>query len=315
MTELEPTDSALQPASSRWRYPVRPEMTDRHALAVILERLVEVVLETEEGVAERRDVDFLHDYRVAVRRTRSALSLFGAALPSPLRGHGRRFFKDLGRRTNRARDLDVLLLALPEYSTGLSELDRKGLDVLTRRLAAADSREYSSIRRWLGAKGYRAGIDRWRDGLAELAASTGGSPFPSRAAFVLRKALSRSLRQIGDVGSAEALHRLRIRLKKLRYAAEFSRPVARGGEIDAFIATLKGLQNELGAFQDLAVHREMLAPFAAERKAPEVAQTAAELAHLLKARQDDARRAVLLELERFDAEAIRQLEKVVEGLD
>src|SRR5258708_39833116 len=56
------------------------------------------------------DNDYIHDQRVAVRRTRHVLKLAGSVLPAGLVGQYRPEFKWLGDLTTPTRDLDVYLL-------------------------------------------------------------------------------------------------------------------------------------------------------------------------------------------------------------
>ena len=59
-----------------------------------------------------------------------------------------------------------------------------------------------------------------------------------------------------DRNQAEEMHQLRIECKKLRYAAEFFRPLFDG--LDVFIGHMKGLQDLLGVMNDVAVTRGLL---------------------------------------------------------
>ena len=59
-----------------------------------------------------------------------------------------------------------------------------------------------------------------------------------------------------DRHAAEEMHSLRIECKKLRYAAEFFRPLFLG--MDDFISHMKGLQDLLGLMNDVAVMRQLL---------------------------------------------------------
>ena len=65
------------------------------------------------------DTEFLHDLRVAVRRTRSALKLAGDALPAGLAARFSPEFKWLGDLTTPTRDLDVYLLGYQDMADGL----------------------------------------------------------------------------------------------------------------------------------------------------------------------------------------------------
>ena len=77
-----------------------------------------------------------------------------------------------------------------------------------------------------------------------------------------RNLMDRQERKVLGVGtnvdrhSAVEMHRLRIECKKLRYAAEFFRPLFTG--MDDFISHMKGLQDLLGLMNDVAITQKLL---------------------------------------------------------
>lgn len=259
------------------------------AVAVILETLRSLMIDSQEGVVGRIDEELLHDYRVAVRRTRSALTLFGAVMPPGMLRRSRRFFEDLGRRTNVARDLDVLLLELPGYAAGLPDGDAAGLASLSRELARQVAGEYAAIGRWLRGKTYRRALETWRGDVATLAGTPHGAPIDALATGAIREAAATAFNQAEKLEGNEsdtAIHRMRIRFKRLRYALEFARGLSPGGEIESFIVALKALQDELGLYQDLVVHQGRIAgPVRRERANAELVRVGDRLVAELRHRQ------------------------------
>jgi CHAD domain-containing protein len=89
-----------------------------------------------------------------------------------------------------------------------------------------------------------------------------------------RKLMDKQERKVLAAGShvdrynAEEMHSLRIECKKLRYAAEFFRPLFRG--MDDFIAQMKGLQDLLGLMNDVAVMRQLLDSLLADESDHEI---------------------------------------------
>ncbi len=78
----------------------------------------------EEGIKADSDMEFLHDYRTAVRRTRSALSQIPDVFPPETTERYKEAFGLLGEQSNRLRDLDVYLLSEPEYRAMFPEAMR-----------------------------------------------------------------------------------------------------------------------------------------------------------------------------------------------
>src|SRR5271165_2825697 len=105
-----------------------PELPAGRALASILTVLLDTIEANVPGTVRDIDTEFLHDLRVAVRWTRSALKVCGPALPGELARRFKPEFRWLGDLTTPTRDLDVYLLGLPAMSTGLAAAAEADLD-------------------------------------------------------------------------------------------------------------------------------------------------------------------------------------------
>ena len=121
-----PLDAALAAAGQRSeaysnKITVRltPGMPARAALQAVLLQLLDTLEANVPGTIRGIDTEFLHDLRVSVRRTRSALKLAGDALPASLPARFRPAFKWLGDLTTPTRDLDVYLLSYGEMAEAL----------------------------------------------------------------------------------------------------------------------------------------------------------------------------------------------------
>ncbi len=90
------------------------------AVCTVLTRLFGTAQANIPGTIRDIDTEFLHDLRIAVRRTRSVLKLAGSVLPASLPDRYRPEFKWLGDLTTPTRDLDVYLLGYPAMAAGLS---------------------------------------------------------------------------------------------------------------------------------------------------------------------------------------------------
>src|SRR5579875_1352723 len=86
------------------------EMPAAQAIALVLGRFSDVLRDKVDGVLDAIDVEFLHDFRIAVRRTRSVLKSSGDLLPAGLADTYAPEFRWLGGLTTTVRDLDVYLL-------------------------------------------------------------------------------------------------------------------------------------------------------------------------------------------------------------
>ncbi|HEX4660254.1 MAG TPA: CHAD domain-containing protein [Streptosporangiaceae bacterium] len=106
--------------SSKIDVRLAPGMPAAVAMAAVLTALLHTLEANVNGTVRDLDTEFLHDLRIAVRRTRSALKLAGDVLPGDLVSRFRAEFKWLGDLTTPTRDLDVYLSAIRAWPRGCS---------------------------------------------------------------------------------------------------------------------------------------------------------------------------------------------------
>ena len=255
--------------SSKLNLRLDPEMRADQAAREILLRLLNIMQINESGVCEGTDTEFLHDFRVAIRRTRSALSQIKAVLPEAAVNKYRAEFAWLGQITTPTRDLDVYLLSFDDYRERIPANAREDLKPLHDFLQAHREVEQAALAKALKSARYRSLVNNWR-ALLESSPPTRGLPanalrpvFPladERIWHVYTRALKQG-RAIGPDTPAVALHELRKTCKKLRYLMEFFQSLYPAREIKQLIHVLKSLQDNLGQFQDYEVQVETLKRF------------------------------------------------------
>jgi inorganic triphosphatase YgiF len=235
--------------------------------------------------ADGRDPEGLHQLRVALRRLRSALSLFRSVLPEAdrnrLNGELRWLLGELGP----ARDGDVLT---GELMAPLAEDEVLGpeLEVLRRVLAARRPAIYERVRAALASRraadlvldlGAWLELDRFREHAAAEARAVLDGPIGPFAAATLerrwRKArkLGRRLERLDPAGR----HALRIAVKKLRYGLDFLASLWPEAETRRFQGRLAELQDRLGHLNDVAVARDQARGLLAELEGDPAAPVAA----------------------------------------
>jgi CHAD domain-containing protein len=234
-----------------------PDLPAAQAMAAILESLLDAMEANVPGTVRDIDTEFLHDLRVAVRWTRSALKLCGDALPRGLASEFRPEFRWLGDLTTPTRDLDVFLLGYPEMAAnlvGASEADLIPFrDYLTTERAAAYRRLVVGLR---SARFSRL-RSNWRAALADVrpvGRLTVAGLAGEKIAAAHRGAL-RTGRGITPASPAESLHDLRKRCKELRYLVEMFGSLHDPARLSQAVRELKALQDCLGEFQDGDVQR------------------------------------------------------------
>jgi inorganic triphosphatase YgiF len=244
-----------------------PRATVEESFRQILRSCVQHWCANEAAALDGRDPEGVHQLRVAIRRLRSAYSVFGHLIE---REERTRLSSEAGRIIGSfgpARDWDV-------FSTELLApigAARPGDPDLARLLAAADGerqRGYEAVRAEIGSHAYtryllelRLWIEAggWREHATEQGAHWFDQPIVAFAERLLAKR-HRKARKLGrgfaKLGASER-HRVRIALKKLRYACEFFEGLYRKKDAKPYVASLKQMQDRLGHLNDVAVAEKL----------------------------------------------------------
>lgn len=252
---------------------LEPGMKAGKAIRLILRRLLETMQANEAGVKADVDTEFLHDYRIAVRRTRSALSQIRKVFPPGITEHFKREFRELGQLTNVLRDLDVYLLAEGDYRAMLPDAMQEDITPLFEYLRSHRSEALFEVVAGLESDDYAQLIEEWEEFLHESVSKKDPRNASVPIIKLARKRITRQYQSIvrdgtyilelieddpTDSAQDEFLHALRIECKKLRYLLEFFTSLFPRKKISRMIKQLKRLQDNLGEFSDLTVQQEYL---------------------------------------------------------
>ncbi|CCH87273.1 conserved protein of unknown function [Modestobacter italicus] len=270
-----------------------------------------------DGTVDDVDTEFLHDLRVAVRRSRSAVKLLGDVLPPALVAWATPELKLLGDLTTPSRDLDVLLQQLPSLTAGLAGGRCEDVAPLVRHLTALRADERLRLVAGLRSPRFEEFRSRWRAALLELATWDGQPRAGAVAAEVLVERLDRAHRRvlrhgsrITDASPAEDLHDLRKRVKELRYLLEVLPPPTDPADARVAVKELKAVQDVLGTFQDSEAQREALYALGTDLVSGDGAPVRTvfamgEIAARLQEDQDTARARFATVFERFSTRSAR----------
>jgi CHAD domain-containing protein len=205
-------------------------------------------------VGLRRGQDPIHDTRVAIRRLRSTLRVFGRELDASavgdLDGELKWFAGLLGevrdchvqqrRFTDALDEMPEELILGPVRARIRNDLQAVELPARARVTEAMDSQRYLSI---------MAKLRRWRaDPPVHPDLATGALKKPVRRA---RRKADRRLLAALQSGAGDALHRARKAAKRARYAAELCKPLDQ--RMKRKIKHYKKIQSVLGDHQDTVV--------------------------------------------------------------
>jgi CHAD domain-containing protein len=317
---VEALGGTIGGTSSKLRITLDPGDRADAAAAAILRRLLDVIALNLPGTLTDVDSEFLHDLRVAVRRSRALQrELRGVFAPEPLRVF-RGGFRELQALTGPTRDLDVQLLEFGELAAGLTDGAAADVAPLRRLLEQRLVAERQKMVRGLRSERTRALLDNWRDFLDGLVAATEDDrPDAARpVADVAGERIGKVYRQMVGMGRAiddesphEALHDLRKKGKELRYLLEFFASLYPTEVVKPMVATLKGLQDVLGRFQDREVQADLLRALGNDIATMEGGAAAlmamGVLVERLTEQQEQARAQFAASFEQFAAKPQRKL--------
>ena len=245
-----------------------PAETVVGAAQKIFLQLLEGMDRNTPGIIEDIDSEFLHDFRVALRRTRSLLGSIKKMLPAADVDLFQRGLQKIGLVTGPVRDLDVYLLKKDVYRSLLPEGLQEGLSIFFKDMARQRLKERQRLKKALLSKSFQQFLMQWRryveDSLLSSAVAAGHKPCKKVAIKAIRKRLQSIMKDgalIGPQSPDTDLHYLRIQAKKLRYLLEFYRSLFPEPAMDSLVKSLKKLQDNLGSFNDLSMQQRMLAQY------------------------------------------------------
>lgn len=224
-----------------------------------LDTRLRALLAHDPGTRQGTDPEHLHQMRVSVRRMRAALrsgrEFLDITRSEPLRAE----LRWLGRELGPIRDLDVLLERLHGQAALLPAAERSAAQDLLDGLRTERDRARAELLSALDEPRYQRLLQDVAD------AVRGGIAAPESAGDErdLRRSVRGQLRELDEQIARlpaeprdEQLHALRIRGKRLRYAAELARPIS-GKPVRRVLRKAEHFQDVLGEHQDacVAAHR------------------------------------------------------------
>jgi CHAD domain-containing protein len=238
------------------------------SISLIIGHLTDVILASVPDVVAAQSPDPVHGMRVAIRRLRSAFSIFRRAADGPAFGAIQQPLRDLAILLGVARDWDVFLAGTGADVAAAFEGDRR---ISAMLVTAAKQRDaaYAGLRRFFASPEYRqialslvhlSALDLWRAELDEEHRAALEEEIGPYATALLTKRHAQMLRPGRDISDlpVEELHDLRKQGKRLRYAAEFFAPLYGRNDTKRFIRRVSDLQEELGHLNDGAAAASLM---------------------------------------------------------
>jgi CHAD domain-containing protein len=255
-----------------------PPVDDSYRLLAVryIRKQLRALSEHGDGARKARDVECVHQARVATRRLRAALRMFRDCFPGKQLKRWRKQIRRVTRSLGPARDKDVQISFVGQFLSGLADrAPQPGIKRLLLRLKQQRQRLQPKVVEALDRLNSSGAVgdmeDATKAALADLEADGVGIQSP----FVFQHVERLILRRVEDLLAYHDCladphdklrhHEMRIVTKRLRYTLEICKPLYEG-DLDEPVRVAKRLQTLLGDIHDCDVWTEYLPEFIAEER-------------------------------------------------
>lgn len=235
--------------------PVRDEMTLPEAFQALVEQTTNCWRNNLYGALTDESPEYIHQYRVSLRRLGTLMKVFKPALPPDFADTWVASFKAVASCTSQLRDLDVMrdVILLPMLEQDASVIHQQ---MVNKAIAACNDARQAEVAK-SGSQAFRTAPLLAFPREAELVF---GELAPKKVTTFakqrLKKLHQRTLERLeiaNEEQTPDTAHRLRLSLKHLRYACEFFATVGNTVEMTRLAKSVARLQDDLGIFNDLNV--------------------------------------------------------------
>ncbi len=234
--------------------PLGPKQSSAEAFHLLANQGMQMWQANLLGTLTSQEPEFLHQFRVSLRRLNSLVKVFKPALPERFQTQWTKRVKELSRITGDVRDLDVMrsVILEPMLQSNAPPTVSHG----TAALAALDGARLEAVKQ-LAQLQYGGGpILLFSRDLQDLDTSDFPKNLPRFAekqlASLHQNAVKRLTRTL-KAPTPESAHRFRIALKHLRYACEYFAPLFDNAEMTEYAKAIAGLQDAFGFINDFHV--------------------------------------------------------------
>lgn len=243
-----------------------------------IDEQVRILKRKVRGARLARDIEHIHQARVASRRLRTALTIFTDCFAESKCDKWRREIRRLTRRLGAARDADVQLGFLRKFISGLPHKSKKykhGLRRLMLRLKQRRQAIQPKVVRVLDRLEKKQVLDEIIADVQEITAHRNGRSLKLQSQFAFQKARENITDRLTELFSFEHClndpndgaghHQMRIAAKHLRYTLEICN-LPFEEKLDDFIKGIKRLQSLLGELHDNDVWLDNIRQFSVDEK-------------------------------------------------
>ena len=252
---------------------VHAAMNVKDTFAAIARTCVAHVLASADYAYKSETSEGIHEFRVSIRRMRAAFSIFRDAMPENCRFRIGNELRVLQRKLSMAREWDVLVeetVASMPSRLRRHRSSQKLVKIAQTKCAEGHRSAHATLQdthytdlllrlaSWNESQ-FASGTAPTRERKWKTDVLAGPAPrFASEVMGTYHDKVRKLGEKIRKLDPME-LHRLRIRVKKLRYATEFFGSLWPGRRLKRYLSALKDLQQVLGALHDVTVAQKLIA--------------------------------------------------------
>jgi len=238
-------------------------MSIENTFRTLLDNDVKKLIQHEKAVLSLQDTEALHQMRVSLRRMRSVLFIFSSIIPKKITKKMYMNLSIFASSFDKARDIDVYI------GTHLNKNELTSAErFLYKIVSKYKEKEYKKIKKILQSRKYKKfkkelkkwiKTKKWRKKLSKkelFLFKKNITPFATHFLNSYKNEIILYASGVGQTLGNEQAHKLRIKLKKLRYATDFFSAFFKN-KLDDLQKILKELQDILGEIHDIYIAKEL----------------------------------------------------------
>ncbi|MCW8330246.1 CHAD domain-containing protein [Photobacterium sp. SDRW27] len=225
----------------------------------------------EKGIIRDDHCEFLHQYRVALRRCLTLLCLLSPLFASQPKKMLENELKTMMLKTNRLRELDIFLFKMDDCFYCLEHKYHQGLTCFFDELQDERRKAYKELKKWLKMENYEQQCLLVEGLLSELdvPSANGNTSCQSFAKQIIWKHFSHIHKLCNELNSKSpdsTVHQLHISCNKLGYLMDYFTPLFPSKENKTLVHAIKQLEDEIGNFNDSSIQLNVLGCYLKKKK-------------------------------------------------
>ncbi|WP_200763780.1 CHAD domain-containing protein [Nitrosophilus alvini] len=240
-----------------------PKMPVGQALSILLYYLYIMMTREEKGVLKNEDPEFLHRFRVSLRRVRTLVNEMKEVFDQTETAHFKKGLTQVAKATNKKRDIDVFIQKTHSIIPSLPDRCRYGYKEFLKELYFLEKEEFEKLKNIISGRefsSFKKDYEEMIFGKKLIKRDMKNIPVSKIVHKHIKKRYGKILKMKKKLQSFNEndFHKLRIECKKLRYLLEFFHSILSTKKTKRLISRLKGIQDILGEYNDMNIEYNLL---------------------------------------------------------